>query len=126
MPNEPVDVAVDFHGIGYYGDKNDPGVRGIKLKNGTSWGHSFFTIDLLREPKLTFDIVNLTGLNKDYAILIEGVVNRIRAMGIEIGMMFLDREFFNLISILSLFSAGIDFIMAAKINKRIRIGVHPC
>jgi len=90
------------------------------LKNGTSWGHSFFTIDLLREPKPTLDIVNLTGLNKDYAILIEGVVNRIRAMGIEIGMMFLDREFFNLVSILSLFSAGIDFIMAAKINKRIR------
>ena len=65
-------------------------------------GHSFFTTDLLREPKLTLDIVNLTGLNKDYAILIEGVVNRMRAMGIEIGMMFLDREFFNLVSIFSL------------------------
>ena len=39
-------------------------------------------------------------------------------MGIEIGMMFLDREFFNLVSILSLFS--VISIMAAKINKRIR------
>jgi len=70
IPDEPVDVAVDFHDIGYYGDKNDKGVRGIKPKNGTSWGHSFFTIDLLWEPKLTFDIVNIAGLNKDYIILI--------------------------------------------------------
>ena len=36
MPNEPVDVIIDFYEIGYYGDKNDPGVKGIKLKNGTS------------------------------------------------------------------------------------------
>ena len=40
IPDEPVDVAVDFHDIGYYGDKNDKGVRGIKPNN--SWGHSFF------------------------------------------------------------------------------------
>lgn len=120
IPDEPIDIAVDFHDIGYYGDKNDKGVRGIKPKNGTSWGHSFFTIDLLWNLKLTIDIVNITGLNKDYAILIEGVVARIREMGIKIGTMFLDREFFNLVSILSLFSPGVDFIMAAKINKRIK------
>ena len=41
IPDEPVDVAVDFHDIGYYGDKNDEGVRGIKPKNGTSWGAFF-------------------------------------------------------------------------------------
>jgi len=120
IPDEPVDVAVDFHDIGYYGDKNDEGVRGIKPKNGTSWGHSFFTIDLLWEPKLTFDIVNITGLNKDYIILIEGVVTRLREKGIKIGVMFLDREFFNLPSILALTSLGIDFIMAASANKRIK------
>jgi len=37
-----------------------------------------------------------------------------RAMGIKIGTMFLDREFFNLVSILALFNLGADFIMAAK------------
>jgi len=79
IPDEPVDVAADFHDIEYYGDKNDKGVRGIKPKNGTSWGHSFFIIDMLwEERKLTLDIVNITGLNKDYAILLEGVVNRLK------------------------------------------------
>jgi len=121
IPAEPVDVAVDFHDIEYYGDKNDKGIRGIKPKNGTSWGHSFFTIDMLwKELKPTLDIVNITGLNKDYAILLGGVVNRLRAMGIKIGTMFLDREFFNIPSILTLSSMGVDFIMAARINKRIK------
>jgi hypothetical protein len=77
-----------------------------KPKNGTSWGHSFFTIDMLGDPKLTLDSVNVTGLDKDYAILIEGVVNRLKAMGIKIGTAFLDREYFNLPSILTLFSLG--------------------
>jgi len=126
IPEEPVDVAVDFHDKRYYGDKNDRGVRGIKPKNGTSWGHSFFTFDMLWKLKLTLDIVNITGLNKDYAVLLEGVVNRIRELGIKIRRMFLDREFFNLVAILALFSMGVDFIMAAKINKRIKgmLGVH--
>jgi hypothetical protein len=64
-------------------------------------------------------VFNITALNKDYAILLEGVVNRVREMGVKIGTMFLDREFFNLASILTLFSLGVDFIMAAKTNKRI-------
>jgi len=32
IPDEPVDVAVDFHDISYYGDKNEKEVRGIKQK----------------------------------------------------------------------------------------------
>ncbi len=70
--------------------------------------------------KQTLDIVNVTGLNKDYAILIEGVINRLRAMGIKIGTAFLDREFFNIPSILTLSSMSVDFIMPAKIDKRIK------
>ena len=120
MPDGPVYAAVDFHDKGYHGDKNDKGVRGIKPKNGTSCDHSFFTIDLLGMPKLTLDIVNITGLNKDYAILIEGVVNGLKEKGIKIGTMFLDREFFNLVSILALFCLGVDFIMPARFNKRIK------
>ncbi|MBN2845004.1 MAG: transposase [Deltaproteobacteria bacterium] len=49
--------------------------------------------------------MNVTGLNKDYAALAEGVVNRIRAMGLQIRAILEDRELFNL---------------AAKIDKRIR------
>lgn len=121
IPEEPVDVAVDFHDIGYYGDNNDAGVRGIKPKNGTSWGHSFLSLDMLGDTKLTLDMVNITALNKDYAVLLEGIVKRIGEIGIKIGTMFLDREFFNLPSIRTLFEMNTDFIMAAKSNKRIKV-----
>lgn len=121
IPDKPVDVAVDFHNIGYYGDKNDEGVRGIKPKNGTSWGHSFFTIDMLWDLKLTLDIVSITGLNKDYAVLLEGIVKRIGDIEVKIGTIFLDREFFNLPSIRTLSDMNVDFIMAAKSNKRIEV-----
>ena len=70
--------------------------------------------------KTDLDIVSIAWLNKDYIILIEGVVTRLREKGIKIGVMFLDREFFNLPSILALTSLGIDFIMAASANKRIK------
>jgi hypothetical protein len=114
IPDEPVDVAVDFHDSGYYGDKNDNGVRGIKAKKGTSWGHSFFTIDMLLTPKLTLDIVKRTALSKDYAVLLEGVITRVRKMGLNVGTMFLDREFFTLNAIKALFNMEVDFIMPRK------------
>ena len=120
MPKEPVDFAVDFHDCPYYGDKNDPCVRGIKPKNGTSWGHSFFTLDLVGDPKLTLDIVSVDGLNKDYAALFEAVITRLKDRGLEIGTLFLDREFFNLASIRTLAGLQVNFIMAAPSNKRIK------
>jgi hypothetical protein len=46
------DAAIDFHDIAYYGDKNTPEIRGIKPKNGTSWGHSFCTLDIIGDTKL--------------------------------------------------------------------------
>jgi len=119
IPNTPQDFAVDFHNEGYYGDKNTEGVRGIKAKNGTSWGHVYFSIDWLGSPAHTLDIVNVTGLEKDYAALVEGVVQRIKGMGLLIRTIFADREHFNLAVIAKFYELGVDFIMAAKTDKRI-------
>jgi len=119
IPDTPQDFAIDFHNEGYYGDKNAEGVRGIQPKNGTSWGHVYFTIDWLGSPAHTLDIVNVTGLNKDYAALVKGVVLRLQAMELRSGTIFADREFFNLAVISTCAELGVEFIMAAKIDKRI-------
>jgi hypothetical protein len=74
----PQDFAIDFHKEGYYGEKNAEGVRGIQPKNGTSWGHVYFTLDWLGSPAHTLDIVNVMGLNKDYAALVKSVVLRLQ------------------------------------------------
>ena len=119
IPNKPQDVAIDFHDIGYFGDKNTTGVRGIKPKNGTSFGYSYLTIDLIGDFKLTPDIINITGLNKNYGILINGILERIQSIEIKVRSLFMDREFFNLKAILTLHDMGIDYIMAASSNQRI-------
>jgi len=113
-------VAIDFHDIAYYGDKNTKGVRGIKPKNGTSWGYSFLTADVVGDCKLTLDVVNLTGLNKNYATLIKGIINTINNYMIDIEVMLMDREFFNLDSIMTLDATGTKFIVPAVLNKRIK------
>ena len=120
IPNTPQDFAIDFHNEGYYGDKNTKGVRGIQPKNRTSWGHVYFTLDWLGGPTHTLDIVNVTGLDKDYAALVEGVVLRIKEMGLQVRAILEDREFFNRSAISKFYELGVDFIMAAKIDKRIK------
>jgi hypothetical protein len=48
------------------------------------------------------------------------VISRLKDRGLELGTLFLDREFFNLISIRTLSCLQVNFIMAAPSNKRIR------
>jgi hypothetical protein len=119
IPGTPQNFAIDFHNECYYGEKNAEGVRGIQPKNGTSWGHVYFTIDWLGSPAHTLDIVNVTGLNKDYAALMRGVLLRLQALELRTGTIFADREFFNLAAISTCSELGVEFIMAAKIDKRI-------
>ncbi len=68
------DAAIDFHDIPYYGDKNTPGIRGIKPKNGTSWGYSYCSLDIIGEIKLTLDVIDINGLAKNYSILMESMM----------------------------------------------------
>ena len=120
ISDSPQDIAMDFHNVQYYGDKNTKGIVGIQPKNGTPWGYSYLTADLVGDCKLTLDIVNLTALNKNYGTLIEGVINRIDQLGIAIEKILMDREFFNLVSIVTLDAANINYVMPAKLNKRIK------
>lgn len=116
------DAAIDFHDEPYYGDKNTPGIRGIKPKNGTSWGHSFCTVDIIGDTKLTLDIVKIHGLEKNYSILIESILDRVRTMKITIKTLLMDKEFFNSAVISTLHKSNINcinYIIAAKSNKKI-------
>jgi hypothetical protein len=87
------DVAIDFHDISFYGNKNTPNVRGIKAKNGTSWGYSFCTIDIIGNIKLTLDVIDINGFTKNYRMLIQSMLERVQKTGINIGTLFMDREF---------------------------------
>lgn len=113
------DAAIDFHDIPYYGDKNTPGIRGIRPKNGTSWGYSFCSLDIIGDVKLTLDVIDINGLAKNYSILMESMMQRLKAMEIELRTLFMDREFFNNPTISTLQLLNKYFVIAAKSNKKI-------
>ncbi len=113
------DVAIDFHNVPYYGDKNTSGVRGIQPKNGTSWGYSFCSLDIIGKIKLTLDVIDITGLTKNYAVLIESLLQRINLMGIHVSTLFMDAEFFNFPVISTLHQLHTHYIIAVASNKKI-------
>jgi len=113
------DVAIDFHDIPYYGNKNTPGIRGIKPKNGTSWGYSFCSLDIIGDIKLTLDVIDINGLTKNYSILMESMIQRLKAMEINLRTLFMDREFFNNPTISTLQKLNKNYVIAAKSNKKI-------
>ena len=117
LENNIHDIAVDFHDISYYGDKNTPGIRGIKLKNGSSWGKSFCTLDIIGTSHLTLDVIDINSLNKNYSLLIESLFKRLKTIGVKTGTAYLDKEFFNTDVISKLDELKVNFVIAAKSNK---------
>ncbi|VVB55766.1 Transposase DDE domain protein [uncultured archaeon] len=113
------DAAIDFHDIPYYGDKNTSGIRGIKPKNGTSWGYSFCSLDIIGDIKLTLDVIDINGLAKNYSILMKSMMQRLKAMEINLRTLFMDREFFNNPTISTLQRLNKNYVIAAKSNKKI-------
>ncbi len=120
LKNNVHDIAVDFHDKPYYGSRDTPCIRGIKPKNGTSWGYSFCTLDIIGSSKLTLDVIDINGLNKDYLTLMESLFERVKKMGVKVGTVYMDREFFNRKVISKMDEHKLDFVIAAKSNKKIK------
>ena len=124
LENNIHDIAIDFHDISYYGDKNTPGIRGIKLKNGSSWGKSFCTLDIIGTSHLTPDVIDINSLNKNYSLLIESLFKRLKTIGVKTGTTYLDKEFFNTDVISKLDELKVNFVIAAKstqvINRELK------
>ena len=120
IKNKVHDIAIDFHDKPYYGTKDTLCVRGIKPKNGTSWGYSFCTLDIIGSSKLTLDVIEINGLSKDYSTLIVSLFGRVEKMGVKVGTVYMDREFFNRKIISKMDEHKLDFVIAAKSNKKIK------
>jgi hypothetical protein len=114
------DIAIDFHHVPFYGDKNTPLIRGMKPKNGTSWGYEYCTLDIIGDYKLTLDVIPISALLKDYSVLIELLVKRLELMSVKVGTAYMDKEFCNDDTISTLTKLKINFVIACKQNKKIK------
>ena len=113
------DAEIDFNDITYYGDINTPGIIGIKPKNVTCWGYSFCSLDIIGSIKLTLDVIDINGLAKNYSILMESMMQRLKSMEINLRTLFMDREFFNDSTISALQRLNKNYVIAARSNKKI-------
>jgi len=113
------DIAIDFHNVPFYGDENTPWVAGIKPKNGSSWGYSYCTLDIIGDVKLTLDVIAINSFNKNFSDLITFLFERLEKMQIKVGTVYLDREFCNDDTISALTKLNINFVIAAKHNPKI-------
>jgi len=114
------DIAIDFHHVPFCGDKNTPLIRGMKPKDGTSWGYEYLTLDIIGDDKLTFDVIPISALKKDYSILVDLLFNRLGEMNVKIGTVYSDKEFCNDDTISVLTKRKINFVTACKSNKKIK------
>ena len=113
------DIAIDFHNIPFYGDENTPLISGIKPKNGSAWGYSYCTLDIIGDVKLTLDVIAINGFNKNYFDLITFLFERLEKMQIKVGTVYLDKEFCNDDTISALTKLNVNFVIAAKRNPKI-------
>src|SRR5450756_1179166 len=83
-------------------------------------GYSFCTLDIIGNSKLTLDVIDINGLSKDYSTLMESLFERIEKMGVKVGTLYMDKEFFNRKVISKIDEHKLEFVIAAKSNKKIK------
>ncbi|MCK4496817.1 MAG: transposase [Candidatus Aenigmarchaeota archaeon] len=117
--NRKCDLAVDYTGWHFYGNRSTPMVMGGKSDRGTNHYYKFATVDVLEAGK-RFTLLALPvgdfDNNKDMVRkLLEYARSKVR-----INRVFLDRGFFSSDVINMLKKMGIHFIMPAMKNSRIK------
>lgn len=97
VPPHPVDVAVDFHEIPYYGtaiDPKRPQFVKTKEERGTHRAYRYATLDIVtRNFRLTVALRYLDHRGRLAAVL-KDLLRDARAAGVQIGRLYLDREFY--------------------------------
>lgn len=117
----PVDIAIDFTDLPYYGDKNDFWVVGGKHKKGTNWFHRFASVHIVvAGRRFTLKVIPINSFSKSTTErvikeLIENARKRVRIRNV-----YLDREFYNVSCIKVLNSLRVNWLMRAKKSKRIK------
>ncbi len=117
LENTVHDIAIDFHDVPFYGDKNTPGIRGNKTKEWQFMGKSFCTLDIIGISHLTLDVIDINSFNKNYSLFIESLFERLKTIGVKTGTAYLDKEFCNRAVISKLDELKVNFVIAAKSNQ---------
>lgn len=115
-----MDIAIDFtDGYKFYGDhQHTPMVVGTKPEKGTKYAYKWATVTIVFAG-FRFTLLSLPKSQFDSAQkLLEQLITYARGK-IHIGVVYVDREFFNVICIKTLENLGVKYLMPVQQNSKI-------
>ncbi len=123
VPPHPVDVAVDFHEIPYYGtaiDPRRPQFVKTKEERGTHRAYRFVTLDIVRHGfRFTVALHYLDHRGRLVEAL-RDVLRDAEKAGVQIGRLYLDREFYSYEVLSWLSGQGRTVIVPLRLGLRQR------
>ncbi len=113
-------MAIDFHDIMYYGDKDDTNVRGTKRKAGTNYCHQFATLEIVcGNCRLTLAVRKLSMDDDSKAEVIKDLIREARKHA-RISVLLLDRAFCNVPCIRALKRSRTRFVTPVPKDKKVK------
>ena len=112
--SKKLDLAIDMHLISRYDKKRDKHLRRSKHKNGTTYFEVYLTIQCLNAgARLVLAVVPVQA-SESHAEIVRKVINSCHDLGISIGTVMLDREFFSTRIMHTLDDQKIMFLIPCK------------
>ncbi len=113
-------MAIDYHDILYYGDKNNPNVRGTKRQRGTNYCHQFATLEIVEgDCWLTLAVRKLSVDDDSKATVVQELMQVARKHA-QITCILLDRAFYTVACIKALKLLKTKFVMPVPRDKAIK------
>ena len=117
-------MAIDYHDIPYYGNKNNPHIRGTKRQRGTNYCHQFATLEIVEgQCRLTLAVRKLSVDDDSKAAVIEELIGIARKHA-QIAIILLDRAFYGLACIRTLKLLRVKFVMAVPKDKAVKQAIR--
>ncbi|KXA93762.1 hypothetical protein AKJ40_01065, partial [candidate division MSBL1 archaeon SCGC-AAA259M10] len=114
-----LDLAIDLTDWRYYGDKNDPMVLRVKPKKGTTKAFVLATLYAIVDgERFTLRAIPVSSLSNKEEI-IEELLDYAEKM-VDIGTLYVDREFFTVDCIKAIKKRKVKFLMPAIKNSRVK------
>ncbi len=111
---KPVKVAIDYHDIPYFGNKNDPYVRGVKDRRGTKWGFTFASINIVSKgQRFCLKVLPITLGTKTSEIVRKLLEFALKV--VDIKLVLADRWFSNDVNVIKVIeSFNLKWLMAVQ------------
>jgi hypothetical protein len=114
---KPVHLAIDPHGMPFYGEYDGPEICGAKHERGTSWTYKFAAISVVDGRRVMLQAIPMDQFS-DKAQLIRELLRTARRF-VKILAVYLDKEFYAVPYLKVLEASGERYIMPAKRDKKL-------